>query len=206
MMNKLARLSILATLFVFPAVAHPDAKVNEPAPAFELKDSNGKVHKLSDHAGKDIVVLEWLNFDCPFVRKHYDSKNMQGLQEKYTGKKVVWYSVISSGPGQEGNFAPKEVNARNKKEGGHQTAILLDYDGKVGKAYGAKTTPHMFVIGKDGKIAYMGGIDDKRSTDVEDVKTAKNFVAAALDEVTESKPVTVASAPAYGCSVHYASK
>jgi peroxiredoxin len=204
-MTKLARLFVLSLLAV-PALALADAKVGEPAPDFTLKDSNNKTVKLSDHAGKDIVVLEWLNFDCPFVRKHYDTKNMQGLQEKYTGKGVKWYSIVSSGPGQEGNFPPKELNARNKKDGGHMTAILMDYDGKVGKAYGAKTTPHMFVIGKDGKIAYMGGIDDKKSTDKEDVKTAKNFVAAALDEMAASKAVTVASAPAYGCSVHYASK
>jgi peroxiredoxin len=201
-----ARVLFIATLFAIPAFAYADAQPNEPAPAFELKDSNGKVHKLADHAGKDIVVLEWLNYDCPFVRKHYDTKNMQGLQQKYTGKGITWYSIISSGAGQEGNFSPKEVNERNKKEGAHQTAVLLDYDGKVGKAYGAKTTPHMFVIGKDGKIAYLGGIDDKRSTDKEDVKIAKNFVASALDEIIAGKPVSKGSAPAYGCSVHYASK
>ena len=204
-MTKLARLLVLSLLAV-PALALADAKVNEPAPGFTLKDSNGKTVKLADFVGKDIVVLEWLNYECPFVRKHYDTKNMQDLQAKYTAKGVKWFSIISSGAGQEGNFPPKEVIARNKKEGGHQTAVLLDYDGKVGKSYGAKTTPHMFVIGKDGKIAYMGGIDDKRSTDKEDVKTAKNFVAAALDEMSESKPVTVASAPAYGCSINYASK
>jgi hypothetical protein len=103
-------------------------------------------------------------------------------------------------------FPPAEVNKRNKQEDGHQTAVLLDYDGKVGKSYGAKSTPHMFVIGKDGKIAYLGGIDDKRSTDPEDVKVATNYVAGALDEMLAGKPVTKGSAPAYGCSIHYASK
>lgn len=178
------------------------AKLNETAPDFRLKDSNGKEHSLSDFKGK-VVVLEWINYDCPFVKKHYDSKNMQSLQEKYTSKGVIWLAICSSAPGKQGNFTADEINKRSQNHGAKFTAYLIDEDGKVGKMYGAKTTPHMYIIDKDGKLVYAGGIDDKASTDVNDIKSAKNYVSSALDEVLEGKKVSVQSSTPYGCSVKY---
>lgn len=178
------------------------AKLNEAAPDFKLKDSNGKEHSLSDFKGK-VVVLEWINYDCPFVKKHYNSKNMQSLQEKYTKQDVIWLAVCSSAPGKQGNFSTDEINKRSKEHGAKFTAYLIDEDGKVGKMYGAKTTPHMFIINKDGKLVYAGGIDDKASTDVEDIQKAKNYVSSALDEILSGKQVSVQSSTPYGCSVKY---
>lgn len=178
------------------------AKLNESAPDFRLKDSNGKEHSLSDFKGK-VVVLEWINYDCPFVKKHYDSKNMQSLQEKYTAEGVIWLAICSSAPGKQGNFTADEINKRSQNHGAKFTAYLIDEDGKVGKMYGAKTTPHMYIIDKDGKLVYAGGIDDKASTDVNDIKSAKNYVSSALDEVLEGKKVSVQSSTPYGCSVKY---
>ncbi len=126
-------------------------------------------------------MLEWINYDCPFVKKHYNSKNMQSLQEKYTKQDVIWLAVCSSAPGKQGNFSTDEINKRSKEHGAKFTAYLIDEDGKVGKMYGAKTTPHMFIINKDGKLVYAGGIDDKASTDVEDIQKAKNYVSSALE-------------------------
>uniref|UniRef100_A0A7V2ZHT6 Thioredoxin family protein n=1 Tax=Ignavibacterium album TaxID=591197 RepID=A0A7V2ZHT6_9BACT len=178
------------------------ARLNESAPDFRLKDSNGKEHSLSDFKGK-VVVLEWINYDCPFVKKHYDSKNMQSLQEKYTAEGVIWLAICSSAPGKQGNFSPDEINKRSKNHNAKFTAYLIDEDGKVGKMYGAKTTPHMYIIDKDGKLVYAGGIDDKASTDVNDIKTAKNYISTALDEILEGKKVSVQSSTPYGCSVKY---
>ena len=174
----------------------------EVAPAFTLKNLEGKEVSLSDYAGKT-VVLEWINFDCPFVQKHYQSGNMPGLQEKYTGKEVVWLSIQS---GQEGNdnFPVADVlEDKAESAGSKATAILRDPGGEVGKAYGAKTTPHMFVINEDGKIAYAGGIDDKGDTKVESISTATNYVSAALDSLAGGKEVEVMKAAPYGCGVKY---
>lgn len=193
---------IIFVLLLGVTVFSQQARLNETAPDFKLKDSNGKEHSLSDFKGKT-VVLEWINFECPFVKKHYDSKNMQSLQEKYTAKGVIWLAICSSAPGKQGNFSSEEINKRSKDHNAKFTAYLIDEDGKVGKMYGAKTTPHMFIIDKDGKLVYAGGIDDKASTDVEDVKTAKNYVSAALDELLNGKQVTTQSSTPYGCSVKY---
>ena len=197
------RRSVLAVLATV-ALAAPSfaATVGQPAPDFKLTDTTGKTHALADFKGKT-VVLEWVNYDCPFVGKHYDSGNMQKLQKTYTGKGVVWLSVNSSAPGKQGNFPAEKVNALLKEKAAAPTAYLQDANGAVGQAYGAKTTPHMFVIDPAGKLVYAGGIDDKKSTDVADVKTARNFVSAALDEVLAGKPVTTSSAEPYGCSVKY---
>lgn len=178
-------------------------KVGQPAPAFTLTDAGGKAHNLSDYKNK-FVVLEWYNKDCPFVRKHYDSKNMQTLQAAQKKRGVEWLQVISSAPGLQGYLEPKEALAQVKKEGATVTATLLDKDGKVGKAYEARTTPHMYVIDKQGTLIYMGAIDSISSADTEDVKKATNYVKAALDEALANKPVTTASTTAYGCSVKYA--
>lgn len=179
------------------------ARVGKPAPDFTLKDSNGKEHSLKDYAGK-YVVVEWVNFDCPFVKKHYSTGNMQALQEKYTGKGVVWLSVNSSAAGKQGNFEPAKINELIKERKAHPTAYLLDSDGTVGHKYGAKATPHMFIVNPKGVLAYAGAIDDKDTTDAEDVKSAKNYVAQALDQALAGKKIATASTKAYGCSVKYA--
>lgn len=178
------------------------AKLNEPAPNFTLKDSYDKKHSLSDFKGK-IVVLEWINFECPFVKKHYNSNNMQMLQEKYGEKGVVWLAVCSSAKSKQGNFSNKEINERTKTNKAKYAAYLVDEDGKVGKMYGAKTTPHMYIIDKSGKLVYAGAIDDKPSTDIDDIESAKNYVSAALDELLEGKKVSIQSSTPYGCSVKY---
>ncbi len=180
-----------------------ELKVGSEAPAFTLKDSSGKTHSLSDFKGK-FVVLEWFNEGCPFVKKHYTSGNMQKLQGEYTGKDVVWLSINSSAPGEQGHLtaesAPKTISDWNIKA----TKILFDHDGKVGKMYGAKTTPHMFVIDKEGKLVYQGAIDSKPTPNTADIGTAENYVKVALDNTMAGKPVENASTKPYGCSVKYA--
>lgn len=185
-----------------PDLSAAEAVVGRPAPAFTLTDSNGNSHSLADYQGKH-VVLEWINHGCPFVQKHYDSGNMQRLQKKYVEKDVVWLSIASSAEGKQGNLTPAEWNAVEKEKGAAPTALLIDADGKVGRLYGARTTPHMFVIDASGTLVYAGAIDDKPSTKQADIATAKNFVAAALDESMLGRPVTVASEEPYGCSVKY---
>lgn len=184
------------------AAAQTQAVAGKPAPDFSLQDSKGKKHALSDYKGK-LVVLEWVNYGCPFVKKHYESRNMQRLQKNYTGKGVIWLSVNSSANGKQGSMTPDEVNKALKEKGAAPTAYLFDADGTVGRAYGAKTTPHMFVIDQEGVLVYSGAIDDKVSTEISDVAGAKNYVAAALDEALAGKPISVASTKSYGCSVKY---
>jgi peroxiredoxin len=184
--------------------AAAQARVGAPAPAFSLTDSNGRTVSLAELKGKT-VVLEWTNHQCPYVSKHYRGNNMQALQSKWTGQGVVWLSVISSGPGQEGHVSPQQANKLTADRRAAPTAVLLDATGKVGRAYGARATPHMYVVNRDGAIAYMGGIDDKPSARLEDLKTAKNYVDQALTEIAQGKPVSVTSTRAYGCSVKYAS-
>jgi peroxiredoxin len=183
-------------------VAGAVAVVGEPAPGFTLTDTNGNTHSLADLKGKT-AVLEWWNYQCPFVGKHYGSGNMQRLQKEWTAKGVVWLTISSSAPGKQGYVDAARANALMKERGGAPTAVLLDHDGKVGRAYGAKTTPHMFVIDPRGTVVYAGGIDDKPSTDQADIATAKNFVSAALAEVTAGRRVTTAASQPYGCSVKY---
>lgn len=185
------------------AEAPAQAVVGQKAPALTLADSLGKSRSLAEFAGKT-VVLEWWNHECPFVRKHYGSGNMQKLQKEWTGKGVVWLTVSSSAAGKQGHVDGARAAALMHEKGGAQTAVLLDHDGKVGKAYGAKTTPHLFVIGKDGNVAYAGGIDDKPSADPEDIAGATNYVTAALGELLAGKPVTTRTSQPYGCSVKYA--
>jgi peroxiredoxin len=173
------------------------------APAFTLTDTNGKEHSLSDFEGK-VVVLEWFNQGCPFVKKHYKNGNMQSLQNTYTGKGVVWLTVCSSAPGEQGHM---DAAGHNKTIGEwkiQSTAFLMDEDGKVGRAYGAKTTPHMYVIDAGGQIVYQGAIDDKRSTDAADIPDSKNYVRAALDAVLAGEAVETSQTKPYGCSVKYA--
>jgi peroxiredoxin len=206
MKEPLMKLSLqsvtLAFVFALSAVASAGVESGKPAPAFTLKDTNGKSHKLEDYK-KKYVVLEWLNYECPFVKKHYNSKNMQKLQEEMKKKGVIWLSVVSSAEGKQGYYEPAEMRKLNKEKGGAPAAILYDTDGKVGQLYGAKTTPHMFVINPEGTLIYQGAIDDKASTDVEDIPGAKNYVKAAVDESMAKKPVSVANTKSYGCSVKY---
>ena len=193
---------LLLFLFISAAVLAQQAKLNETAPEFTLKDSFGIEHSLSDFEGK-IVVLEWINYECPFVKKHYNWKNMQKLQEKYSKDGIVWLAICSSGEGKQGNFSNEEINNRTKKLDAKYAAYLSDEDGKVGKMYGAKTTPHMYIINKEGKLVYAGGIDDKPTTDIDDIETAKNYVSSALDELLKGKDVSIQSSAPYGCSVKY---
>jgi peroxiredoxin len=193
--------SILALLVAAgTAVAAP--QVGQPAPEFTLTDSNGKSHNLSDFKGK-FVVLEWLNHGCPFVKKHYDGGNMQGLQKEFTGKDVVWLSIVSSAPGKQGHMSPEETNKTKEEKGSAATAILNDEDGTVGKLYDAKVTPELYVINPEGTLIYMGAIDDKKSVEPADVAGAKNYVKQALDEAMASNPVSEPTTEPYGCGIKY---
>ncbi len=178
------------------------ATVSKPAPDFELTDHTGKIHKLSNYRGK-FVILEWVNFDCPFVRKHYRSGNMQALQKKFTAEGVVWLSICSSAMGKQGYFARDQLTERIKKENWSGSAYLIDENGTVGQLYRAKTTPHMYIINPEGILVYAGAIDDKPSTDIEDIKTATNYVVQAMTALKEGKKVAPAVTKSYGCSVKY---
>jgi peroxiredoxin len=193
--------SILLALGTTAALAGP-AMPGKPAPEFTLTDTTGTAHSLSDFEGK-YVVLEWTNYDCPFVRKHYGSGNMQKLQKEYTGKGAVWLSICSSAPGKQGHYAPEQWGKLIADREAKPTAVLLDADGKVGRAYGAKTTPHVFVIGPDGVVLYAGAIDSVRSANPADIADAENYVRSALDAVMADKPVSTPSTAPYGCSVKY---
>lgn len=209
-MTTTRRAALAATAFVAAALgagglqAQSGPKVGAPAPSFTSVDSNGKPVSLADLKGKT-VVLEWTNDECPFVRKHYTGRNMQALQKKWTDKGVVWLSVISSIPGEQGYADGAKANKLTADRGAAPSAVLLDPKGDVGRAYGAQVTPHMYVIRGDGTLAYMGGIDDKPSAKVEDLAGAKNFVDAALTELGDGKAVSVTTARPYGCTVKYSS-
>jgi peroxiredoxin len=206
MMKILKILAIIALMAASAtAFAKNKAEIGKMAPNFTLTDSKGETHNLSDFKGK-YIVLEWINFDCPFVVKHYDSKNMQKLQKKMTGKDVVWLTICSSADGKQGHFGNDEINKRIKELGGNMTAYLVDESGEVGRMYGAKTTPHMYIINPDMNLIYQGAIDDKPSTNQADIKGAKNYVEAALMEAWDGKEVSESSTKPYGCSVKYTSK
>jgi len=187
--------------FAAPLIAG-EVGVGKPAPNFTLTDIDGKTRTLSEFKGKT-VVLEWTNYGCPFVKKHYGSGNMQKLQKEWTSKGVVWLSICSSAEGKEGNMTPAEWKKASVEKGAASTAILLDPDGKVGKLYGAKTTPHMFVVNPKGTLVYKGAIDDHPSTDQADIPGAKNYVQMALEDLIAGRPVRVANTASYGCSVKY---
>jgi peroxiredoxin len=174
----------------------------KPAPAFTAVDVDGKTRSLAEFRGK-VVVLEWVNEGCPYVRKHYPG-NMQGLQQAARADGVVWLTIASSAPGKQGYF-PNGAAAKAwmDAKGAKPTTLLLDPQGAVATAYKAKTTPHMFVIDRDGQIVYEGAIDDIPSARVEDLKTARNYVAAALNDVKTGRKVAVAYSQPYGCAVKY---
>lgn len=196
-------MSLVLPVAAAETMAQADALVGKKAPEFSLKDINGKTHKLADFKGK-IIVLEWFNDGCPFVKKHYTSDNMQKLQREFTGRGVVWLSINSSAEGKQGAHTPEEYKKVLSEWKAAPTALLLDRDGHVGRLYGAKTTPDMYVINKEGVLVYEGAIDSKPSADAADIPGSKNYVKEALDELMQGKKVTVASEKSYGCSVKYA--
>jgi peroxiredoxin len=195
-------LTIVASLVTTGLYAFDPPPVGSAAPDFSLTDAKGKAHSLSQYKGR-YVVLEWFNPECPFVKKHYGSGNMQKLQEEYTNKGVTWLTIDSSAPGTEGSLS---ADAASKVMTGwktRQTALLLDPDGKAGRAYGAKNTPNMVVINPEGKIVYEGAIDSKATPNPADIPNSTNYVKVALDESLEGKPVTTSTTKPYGCSVKY---
>jgi len=190
-------------LLVPPAWAAAVAKVGEAAPGFTSTATTGKGVSLADQRGK-IVVLEWTNHDCPYVRKHYESGNMQTLQKEITGQGVIWLTLISSSPGTQGYVTAKQADELTSTRKANPTAVLLDPSGMVGRAYGATNTPHMYVVDKSGLLVYAGAIDDRPTTRPSDVPGAHNYVRAALDDVAAGRPVKTPVTRAYGCTVKYA--
>jgi peroxiredoxin len=201
-MKTTLSLIALTALLGLSSYAAESPKVGSAAPSFSASDTKGKTHSLSDFKGK-YVVLEWFNPECPFVKKHYGSGNMQKLQKEYTDKGVVWLSIDSGAPGLEGSLTPEQGNKKLAEWKTHQTALLLDADGKVGRTYGAKNTPHMFIINPEGNLIYEGAIDSKASPNPDDIASSTNYVKAALDDSLAGKQVGTPTTRPYGCSVKY---
>lgn len=205
---SIGAMGLLATVFGLwlsaaqPTVAAQDLEIGKAAPLFSATDSNGKKHALADYKDK-VVVLEWTNHDCPYTVKHYVSNNMQALQKEAAANGVAWLTIVSSSPGTQGYVTPPEANALTAKRNAAPMAVLLDPDGTVGRAYGAKTTPHMYVIDRDGKLQYMGAIDSMPTSNPADVGKAQNYVRDALSQVGAGKPVATPVTRPYGCSVKY---
>ncbi len=193
---------ILAGALTGRTATAADAKLGQPAPNIATSDIYGEPFRLKDHRG-NIVVLEWTNYGCPYVRKHYDSKNMQTLQKKMTENDVTWVSVVSSAPGKQGYMTAAQAVDRMDMEGAAFTTQILDDSGEIGMAYGAKTTPHMFVIDPDGILVYNGAIDNKADANPDSVKTAINYVVQAVTALQDGRAVKPAQTKPYGCSVKY---
>ena len=195
--------ALLAPVLAFAAAAHANtAAVGQPAPAFSAVDTSGKTVSLADFKGRH-VVLEWVNPGCPFVVKHYGSGNLPATQKEATAKGVVWLAVNSTAAEHGDYKAPAALASWMKQQGAAATHTLMDADGKVGKAYGARTTPHMYVIDPKGTLVYAGAIDNRPTANPADIPGATNHVKAALAETLAGKPVTVAQTRPYGCSVKY---
>lgn len=203
-MNTTKQILLGAAAFAVAALSAVQAavEVGAPAPDFSVTDIQGKTHKLSDYKGKT-VVLEWVNPECPIVGKHYDSGNMQKLQKSATGEGVVWLTINSGAKGEQGDYDDGKAAAWMKKQNAGATAYVRDPSGKVGKMYGAKVTPHMYVIDGKGTLVYNGAIDSIRSGNPNDIPKAENYVAAALKAVKEGKAVAKATTQPYGCNVKY---
>lgn len=197
---RISALLAVSAVLVSSAFAQPE--IGQPAPDFTLNDASGKSHSLASLKGK-YVVLEWVNFGCPFVKKHYESGNMQKLQKDAADKGVVWLSICSSAPGKQGHLAGDEAEAAVKRSDSAASAYLIDDKGEVGRKYEARTTPEMFVINPEGILIYKGAIDDRPTPSPADIEGAKNHVTAALAEALAGQPVTTASTKPYGCSVKY---
>lgn len=191
----------LLSFFALGVHAHA-VKIGADAPDFKLKDANNKEHTLSAHKGK-FVVLEWLNHECPFVKKHYGSGNMQALQTEFTAKGVVWYSINSGAEGKQGHMNAADTLKAYKQHKSAATAVLIDSTGTVGKSFDAKVTPHLYIISPEGKVIYNGAIDDRATPDQADVAKAKPLFKNALTAALDKKPIETASNKPYGCSVKY---
>ncbi|MEZ0223767.1 MAG: redoxin domain-containing protein [Alphaproteobacteria bacterium] len=199
---KFFHIALVSALLLAAQPAFAAAVVGEAAPDFTVQAASGKTVKLSDYKGK-IVVLEWTSTECPFVHKWYDGGEMQKLQKKATDDGVVWLSVDSSAPGKPGYLDAAAAAEWIKKTAAVPAGLLIDAKGEVGHAYGATTTPHIFVVDKDGKLAYAGAIDSVASADAKDIPAATNYVVQAVNELKEGKPVSVATTKSYGCGVKY---
>ena len=202
-MRTLVTTTLAAAAIAFAAgasAAGPD--LDKAAPDFTGTDTNGKTVRLADFKGK-LVILEWSNHQCPYVRKHYGSGNMQKTQAAARDLGVVWITIISSAPGEQGHVNAAEANGLTTERNARPSHVLLDPRGQIGRLYAARVTPHMFVVGADGKLLYKGGIDSIRSSRVSDIDKAKKYVTAALGEITAGKPIADADTIAYGCTIHY---
>lgn len=197
-------LALLAGLFFSSGLADSAAalEIGQTAPAFAVQDINGRRVSPSEYNHK-IIVLEWNNPECPFVKKFYGAGKMQELQKAAVADGVVWLTINSSADGKQGSLTPAQAMKINKERGWSGTAYILDPHGNIGRMYGAKTTPHMFIINRDGNLAYQGAIDSKESANPEDIKTATNYVSEALAELKAEKKLTTSSSRAYGCSIKY---
>ena len=192
----------LALVLTAPLAPASAAEIGAAAPAFTLTDIDGQSRSLEDFAGQT-VVLEWTNHECPFVKKHYNGGNMQRQQAEATGKGIAWLVINSSAPGKQGHVTPEQAGAIQAGWEAGQDAYLFDTDGEVGRAYGAKTTPHMYIIDADGVLRYNGAIDSIQSADVADIEKAEQFVEIALAELAAGEPVSRPLTRPYGCSVKY---
>ncbi|NIP81849.1 MAG: redoxin domain-containing protein [Gemmatimonadetes bacterium] len=194
---------LLVLLATFPlAAAQSGPGIGEPAPVFTLPDTRGETHALARYRGS-WVVLEWTNYGCPFVKKHYRTGNIPSQQREWRGQGVVWLSIVSSSPGTQGYYGPAGLDSASVEMGSEATALLMDPEGTVGRAYEARTTPHMFVIDPDGVLVYMGGIDDVPTSRDEDLERATQLVDQALTQATAGNPVSVPTSRPYGCTVKY---
>lgn len=194
--------AFLFIVLAAPLLAAEGSVTGKTAPAFQLIDVEGKNRSLGENKGQ-WVVLEWVNHGCPFVRKHYDGGNMQALQKEFTSRGVRWLSICSSAEGKQGHMSPAEWRETIKTKGSAATAVLLDPDGVVGRLYGAKTTPHMFIIDPKGVLVYQGAIDDTPSVDPSDIARSRNYVREALNQGLSGKPIETPETKPYGCSVKY---
>ena len=200
------RKALLAVAFAVTLAGQTTAAplLGQPAPAFKATDASGKTRSLAEFRGKT-VVLEWTNNGCPYVQKHYNAGAMQKLQSQAARDGVVWLTVVSSAPGMQGYLTPTAAKAWKTAAGTAVADLLLDPKGTVGRAYDARTTPHMYIVDKTGALVYMGGIDDQPSADPEGLKVARNFVTAALADIKAGRAVAQAATRPYGCSVKYGS-
>jgi peroxiredoxin len=203
MITKSFKLVSIAAACTLASGAWAAATVGQPAPAFTVQDVDGRTVSLTDFKGKP-VVLEWVNPGCPFVRKHYDSANMQGTQKDAVAKGAVWLTINSTAAGSSDYKTPQAMGQWMRQQGAAATATLMDADGRVGRAYGARVTPHMYIIDAQGKLAYAGAIDSIPTARVGDIEKATNYVKQALPEVVAGKPATPATTQAYGCTIKYA--
>ena len=196
--------ALATTLLLSTTCAFAAPEIGSPAPQFTVTDTNGNEVSTADLVGKT-VVLEWTNHGCPYVKKHYKSGNMQALQNEASNEEVVWLSIISSAEGKQGSVSAEEANKLTTDRNAAPSHVVLDQEGTIGRAYDARTTPHMYIIDAEGKLAYMGGIVDKPTADPADIKDAQNYVRTALSEIKNGQAVSTPSSRPYGCSVKYAS-